>query len=84
MSSDGILLPVLDKAFFGPDEWNVDLWASYSKPITDKIDWKIQLNVRNALGDDDMIPVVINPDGKVAVARNPNPMDVYISNTFRF
>lgn len=84
MNSDGILLPVLDRAFFGPDEWNVDLWASYSRPITDKIDWKIQLNIRNALGDDDVIPVVINPDGKVAVARNANPMDVYISNTFRF
>jgi len=84
MNADGILEPILDRPFFGPDEWNVDLWANYSRPITDKINWKIQLNIRNAFGGDDYIPVVINPDGQVAVVRNPNPMDIYLTNTFRF
>lgn len=84
MNADGILTPVVSSPYFGPDEWNMDFWTSYSRPITDKIDWKIQLNVRNALGDDSAIPVVTNPDGRVAVIRNSNPMDVYLSNTFRF
>ena len=84
LNADGILLPVLDRAFFGPAETNIDLWASYSRPINDKITWKIQLNMRNALGDNDYIPVVINPDGRTAVVRNPNPKDIYLTNTFRF
>jgi hypothetical protein len=84
LNADGILLPLLDRPFFGPDETNIDLWANYSRPITNKINWKIQLNIRNAFGDNDYIPVVINPDGRTAVVRNPNPTDIYISNTFKF
>jgi hypothetical protein len=84
MSADGILLPVLTDPFFGPNEYNIDLFASYRRPITDKIDWKILLNVRNAFVDSRMIHVVINPDGKVAVVRNSNPMGFFITNTFSF
>ncbi|MCZ6673601.1 MAG: hypothetical protein O7C75_11775, partial [Verrucomicrobia bacterium] len=81
----GIPVPVLSKPFFGPDELNGDVWVSYSKKILDdKIDWKIQLNVRNAFGDSDNIPVVTNPDGKLAIFRNPLPTEVFLSNTFRF
>ncbi len=81
---NGVVLPLLDQPFFGPAETDFDLWASYTRPITDKIDWKIQLNIRNAFGDDDYIPVIINPDGRVAVVRNPNPTDIYVTNTFKF
>ncbi len=83
-TDDGILLPILDRPFFGPTEWNADVWFSYTRAITNKIDWKVQLNIRNALGNDDYIPVVINPDGRTAVVRNPNPTDIYLSNTFKF
>ena len=49
-----------------------------------KIDWKIQLNLRNAFGDSDPIPVVTNPDGNVAVLRNSLPQEIFLTNTFRF
>jgi hypothetical protein len=48
------------------------------------VDWSIQLNVRNAFGDNDDIPVKTNPDGQVAVIRIPNPRTIYLTNTFRF
>ncbi len=84
LNESGVLLPRLDRPFFGPAEWNADLWTSYKRRINDKYDWKIQLNIRNALGDDDYIPVVINPDGRTAVVRNPNPRDIYLTNTISF
>ncbi|MBT5816695.1 MAG: TonB-dependent receptor plug domain-containing protein [Opitutales bacterium] len=84
VNEDDLVLPNLDRPFYGPAETNIDLWASYSRKLTDRIGWKIQLNVRNAIGDDDYIPVVINPDGRTAVVRNPNPKAVSLTNTLRF
>jgi hypothetical protein len=82
VNADGIVLPVLTSPHWGPDSWNGDLWVSYKRPLTDKIDWKLQLNVRNLLGDDDLIPVVTNPDGRVAAYRNSNPRDMFVTSTF--
>ena len=84
VNADGIVLPVLTSPHWGPDSWNGDLWVSYKRPLTDKIDWKLQLNVRNLLGDDDLIPVVTNPDGRVAAYRNSNPRDMFVTSTFSF
>jgi hypothetical protein len=50
----------------------------------DKIDWKIQLNVRNLVGESGDIPVKTNPDGQIAVIRIPNPRTISLSNTFSF
>ena len=43
-----------------------------------------EVAVRNAFGDDDYIPVLANPDGQVAVFRNPNPKEFFLTNTFSF
>ena len=37
------------------------------------------MNVRNAFGDSDNIPVITNPDGRVAIFRNPLPTEVFLS-----
>ncbi|MDA1069069.1 MAG: hypothetical protein O3C43_21495 [Verrucomicrobia bacterium] len=81
---NGIRLPDLNNAFFGPTEFNGDLWISYSRDLNRKIRWKVQLNARNLLGRGGYVPVITNPDGKVAVVRNPNPTEVFLSNTFKF
>lgn len=82
---DGLIVtPLLDKPFFGNDELNGDIWFSYSKKLGNGIDWKIQLNIRNLIRDDEYIPVVTNPDGRVAVVRNPPPREIFITNTFKF
>ena len=78
------MIPDLEGAFFGPAEINGDLMASYTRQLAGDRTWKIQLNIRNAFGDDDPIPVTINPDGFVAVYRNPNPGEVTLTNTFSF
>ncbi len=84
LNENGEAIPDVHNPFWGPEQFNGDLWFSYERKLTEKIDWKIQLNVRNAFGDDGPIPVVINPDGKVAVIRNANPSEIFVTNTFRF
>lgn len=85
INSEGIQVPDLNSPFYGPEEFNGDVWVNYRRPLKDgKIDWKVQLNVRNLIGDSDMIPVVTNPDGRVAISRNPNPKEVFLTNTFSF
>ena len=84
VESNGAILPVVSSPYFGPDELNIDVWLSYGRRLTDKIDWKVQLNVRNAFGDDDYIPVLANPDGRITSFRNPNPQEFFLTNTFSF
>ena len=84
VGSDGNRRPDINRPFLGPSQLNGDLWIGHTRQLTDKIDWKIQLNVRNAFGDSDPIPVVTNPDGNVAVIRNPLPKEIFLTNTFRF
>ncbi|MBC9866371.1 MAG: TonB-dependent receptor plug domain-containing protein [Opitutae bacterium] len=80
----GVPIPLVDQPHMSDSLLHGDLFASYRWKLTDKIDWKIQLNIRNAFGDDDDIPVKTNPDGQVAVIRIPNPRTIMITNTFSF
>ncbi len=50
------------RPFMGPSETKFDSWVSYQRPIfRDKIQWKLQLNVRNVLNEDLLVPVRANP-----------------------
>jgi outer membrane receptor for ferric coprogen and ferric-rhodotorulic acid len=52
----------LDHPFKGPEQLTFDSWLSYTRPLFNKrIEWKLQLNVRNLLNDNLMIPVKSNP-----------------------
>ena len=73
------------KPYYGPAETNVDVFASYTRKVfRNKIDWKIQLNVRNVIGDGDLIPITTQPDGKPASVRLPPDRRWYLTNTFSF
>lgn len=76
--------PDLENPFFGPEELTGDFWLSYRTRLNDKIDWRLQLNVRNAWGNGDDIPVSANPDGTLAVIRIPNETRWFLTNTFSF
>ncbi len=76
--------PDLAHPFYGPDDLAGDVWVSYHRKIFQNIDWRIQLNVRNAWGNRKDIPVTANPDGTIAVIRIPNETRWLLSNTFSF
>jgi hypothetical protein len=77
--------PDLQHPFYGPQELAGDVWLSYRPgKIFKNIDWRLQLNVRNAWGNGQDIPVTANPDGTIAVVRIPNETRWYLSSTFSF
>lgn len=75
----------LDSPFYADSELNFDFWIGFSKSIRrDTASWKVQLNVRNAFGDDTLIPVSAQPDGTIATARIPSSNEWSITNTISF
>lgn len=84
-NEDGNPVPLLDRAFFTEPEIRGDVFCGYQRKIYNgRVDWKIQLNIRDAFGSDDPIPVWTNPDGQVAVVRIPPLTEVFLTNTFKF
>ena len=81
--SGGRPISDLSNPFFGEEVFNLDLWVGYGRRLFDKVDWDIQLNVRN-LNNDNLIPIVANPDGRIAIYRISPPVTWSIRNTFSF
>ncbi len=85
IDADGVIQPDLSKPYFGDPEFNGDAWLSYKLRIfRDRVAWRIQLNVRNLVGSDSLIPVSTNPDGRTAIVRIPPDRQWVVTNTFRF
>lgn len=74
----------LKHPYMGPSERNIDLWVGYSRRLSEKVDWRIQLNIRNLFADDALIPVTVQPDGSPAVSRIPDLTSWTLTNTFSF
>ena len=70
---------------FGPSEENLDIWLAHRRMIlNDSVDWKIQLNIRNILDNDDLIYTSVDSDGVPTRVRIMNPMNFRLTSTFRF
>ncbi len=72
------------KPFYGPTDHAIDLWAGYDRKVYRNVDWRIQLNVRNAFQKTRLIPVNTNPDGSIGSWRIADGAQWELSNTFRF
>jgi outer membrane receptor for ferric coprogen and ferric-rhodotorulic acid len=73
------------RPYTGSSEDYVDLWAGYSfRVFNDKVNWRIQLNVRNVFGGDSLIPVTVQPDGTPAAYKIAEPRTFTLTNTFQF
>lgn len=85
-----VLLPSGNKITFdltdpykGPSELNYDAWIGYSRKFG-KIDWNIQLNVRNITAGNELIPITVQPDGSGGTYRIRPPRTWQLTNTFKF
>lgn len=75
----------LTQPFYGPSEDAFDAWISYERKLTDRINWRIQINGRNLFGKDELIPISVQPDGRTwAAARIAPNKEWFITNTFSF
>ena len=74
----------LNSPIQGPSETAFDFWVSYPIRVFDRVDWRIQLNIRNAFQGDELIPISTQPNGQVAGWRIAPPRTFTLTNTFRF
>lgn len=75
----------LEKPHYGPSEDGIDLWASYERKLTSKVNWRIQLNIRNAFDYEGLIPITIQPDGSTWAGVRLKPVQEWsLTNTFSF
>jgi outer membrane receptor protein involved in Fe transport len=74
----------VSRPYKGKSEDITDVWVGYQRKLTNRINWRIQLNVRNVLYTDDLIPVTVQPDGSPAAYRIPEPRTWTITNTLTF
>lgn len=74
----------ISKPFYGPTECNYDTWVGYSRKLKSRVNWKVQLNVRNVGTHDKLIPVSAQPDGSIAAWRIADPMTWTLTNTLEF
>jgi outer membrane receptor protein involved in Fe transport len=72
------------KPWYGPADHHVDLWVGYTRMLSAKIGWNIQLNLRNVGQSDKLVPVSLEPDGTVGFSRIQWGMGGTLTNTFTF
>jgi outer membrane receptor protein involved in Fe transport len=73
------------KPLYGDDEFNLDFFVSRTQKLFNgKVDWTLQLNIRNVLDNDDLVPIAKNYNGAVASYFIPNPRTFMVTSTFKF
>jgi outer membrane receptor protein involved in Fe transport len=83
IASDGTF--DFSQPYNGPSEDHIDLWLSYERKLSKKLNWKIQLNIRNAFADDELIPISVQPDGQTWASVRVAPVqEWFVTNTFSF
>ena len=71
--------------YYSPAETNVDAFLGYKRKLwKDRVEWKVQLNVRNLIGQSDPIAITVQPTGEAAIVRLPPERRWYVTNTFSF
>ncbi len=70
---------------YGDSEFNADAWIGYGRPLwDDRVDWKLQLNIRNLIGEKDIIPIAVSPNGTILNTRIPQGTIWELSSRFSF
>ena len=82
---DAATVPDFDNQFFGPTETNLDAWVTYNTKVLKDQELQLQFRVRSLTsGSGDLIPVLANPDGQVALWRLSPPTSYELSARLRF
>lgn len=65
VKTDGSNAINLNAPFYGPSNDAADLWISYRRKLSERITWRIQLNVYDVFGKNRLVPVSasVDPDG---------------------
>lgn len=77
-------IPDVDAPIYGPTEEHFDAWIGYGRKLNSKIDWRIQLNVRNVGEKDNLVTIAVQPDGTSAQSRIASGAVYDLSMKFSF
>lgn len=72
------------KPLYGKIDTHFDAWIGYQRALTAKIDWRLQLNLRNVGESAHLVPVSVEPDGSWAVRRIQSGMTWEVSSKLMF
>jgi hypothetical protein len=70
--------------YYGPTEGALDLWVGYERKVTAKVNWRVQLNVRNVGQGNKLVPLSTQWDGTVAAWGIAPSQTWTLTNTFSF
>lgn len=75
----------IDSPVYGASDTKVDMWIRHRRTIfDDKVNWTLQLNIRNLLDKDDLIDVNLNFAGLPNIVRFNEGRRLILSSTFDF
>lgn len=74
----------VEKPIYGEDDQHLDVWIGYDRKLSDRIHWRVQLNLRNVGESKGLTAISANPDGTIAASRINEGMSWALSNTFSF
>ena len=74
----------VEKPLWGKAEGHFDLWAGYDYRLTQKLGWRIQINLRNVGESVHLRPFSLEPDGSTALSRIEEGMTWQLTNTISF
>ena len=74
----------INKPLWGKSQDWLDLWTGYERKITDKITWRIQLNLSSVGKKPRLTPISIQPDGTPGQYRIEEGMTWQLTNTISF
>ncbi len=83
-NADGSIGFDIDNPYYGPTSDHVDLWVGYERKLTSKLDWRVQLNLRNAFDSNYLVPLSTQYDGTVAAWGIGAVRTWTLTNTFSF
>ncbi len=83
-NTDGSIGFDIENPYYGPTAGHVDLWFGYERMITSKLNWRVQLNLRNIFDGNHLVPLSTQYDGTVAAWGIAPSRTWTLTNTFSF
>ena len=80
---EGWLLDI-NQPIYGPTDEHFDGWIGYDHRLTPKVDWSLQLNLRNLGEKVHLVPVAYEPNGQIAQERIQDGMTWELTSRFSF
>jgi hypothetical protein len=74
----------ISKPYWSKPDDSFDFWAGYERKISSKLDWRVQLNLRDVGKKPHVTPISVEPDGSYAQYRIQEGMTWTVTNTFSF